>query len=243
MKHKYNLSRIMHRAHEIRRRYSYGGLSAVWSLCLSMAWDEAKNPLAAPAGEAATFEEFAQRVQYQARALSGEELYRWVSACVYKASTRSNPISFQDMEEVTQEAICKFLENTSSIQKLERTYNRCPVNLGVLVYRAAACALAWFRNQQGHFDDAREHIIEDGDGKQSGELEFVSSSQNMEDEVILDLDTAAAVNALPADVLAVYHMMVKGMTEQDMADRLGITKSSVHRRAVKVREALAGVVA
>lgn len=243
MKRKYNLSKIMRRAHEIYRRYSYGGLKAVWSLCLSMAWDEAKNPLAAPASEAATFEEFAQRVQFQARALSGDELTRWISACVYKASIRFGDIPFQDMEEITQEAICKFLEKVSDIHKLEKTYNRCPVDICVLVYRSAACALAWYKNQQGHFDEARERVIEDGDGKQSGELEFVSSPQNMEAEVVLDIDTAAVVNALPSDVLAVYHMMVHGMTEQDMADRLGMTKSSVHRRAVKVREALAGVVA
>lgn len=241
---KYNLSIIMRRAHEIRRAASYDGIPAHWPTCLSMAWEEAKAPNAAPMEEAQTV------TSYKLRAVStlrdAGDITAHARAAVYKAAKRDGEfLSLQDVEELGQDTILRVYESLTDSDKIERLFeSRGPVPFGLVVWRCARAAWAKHLYHTQKTAAAAERVIEDGEGNEVGEISMQASPINVE-EISISKATQESiwekVEELGDDVTAVFRLLVAGVTERDIAERLGMTKSGVHRRIVKAREAARAV--
>ena len=241
---KYNLHLIMSRAHEIRRANSYNGIPAHWPACLSLAWEEAKAPTAAPMEEAKTV------TSYKLRAVStlreAGDITAHARAAVYKAAKRDGELlSLQDVEELGQDTVLRVYESLTDAVKIERLFERhgaVPFNL--MVWRCARAAWAKHLYHAQKTAATAERVIEDSDGHKAGELSMVPSSIDVEDISITRVTQESIwekVEELGDDVAAVFRLLVAGVTERDIAARLGLTKAGVHRRIVKAREAARAV--
>lgn len=234
---KYNLSLIMRRAHELRRAASFDGIPAHWGACLAMAWEEAKAPAAAPMEEAQTV------TAYKLRAVStlrdAGDITTHARAAVYKAAKRDGEfLSSQDVEELGQDTILRVYESlTDGAERLFEKHGPVPFNL--VMWRCACAAWAKHLYHAQKAAAASERIIEDGEGNEVGEISMQPSPINVE-EISISKNLQEAiwekVEGLGADVAAVFRLLVAGVTERDIAERLGMTKASVHRRIIKARE-------
>lgn len=241
----YNFHLIMARAHEIHRAASFDGISAHWPACLSMAWEEAKAPTAAPMEEAQTV------TSYKLRAVStlkseGDTLTAHARAAVFKAAKRDGDfLSAQDVEELGQETILRVYESLTD--GAERTFEKHgPAPFNLIVWRCARAAWAKHLYNAQKSAAAEERVIEDGEGHEVGEISMQASPVNVEEIAIsksLQESIWEKVEELGEDVAAVFRLLVAGVTERDIAERLGMTKASVHRRIVKAREVARAVLA
>lgn len=260
---KYDISAIMRRAHDIRRANTYDGLRAVWGMCVAMAWEEAKNPAAAPLEDSQTAEEYVVRAAYQVRQIDGAALVKWMTAAARSAArweirraddpntyAQSNETVLwglyeQGLQDIAQDGCLRLYSLISDPARLEKIYyntteGRKPRALAQLVYSAARAACAKWRRDAVKFAASRERIIEDGEGHEMGELSNVADYRRDTAADGISRATLAAVREaveeLGEDVAAVFRLLVAGVTERDIAERLGMTKASVHRRIVKARE-------
>lgn len=242
---KYNLSLIMRRGHEIRRAASFDGIPAHWGACLAMAWEEAKEPTAAPMEEAETVASYALRASSTLKS-EGDTLTAHARAAVFKAAKRDRDfLSAQDVEELGQETIVRVYE--SLMDGVERTFEKHgPAPFNLVVWRCARAAWAKHLYNAQKSAAAEERVISDGDGNEVGEISMQASPVNVEEISIsnsLQESIWEKVEELGEDVAAVFRLLVAGVTERDIAERLNFTKASVHRRIVKAREAARQVLA
>ena len=264
---KYNVSAIMRRAHEIRRANSYDGIPAIWGMCVAMAWDEAKNPLAAPIECAANAEDYTARAAYQVSTLNPSALLNWMTAAARTAARweirrAADPNTYaqsnetilwglyeQGLNDIVQEGVCRLYELVSDPARMEKIYNSTPEGmtprpLSRLVSNSAQAACAKWRRDAVKYAAARERIIEDGEGHEMGEISNAAAQNDTAAEGISRASASAIwkkVEELGPDYLAVFQLLVKGVTERDIAERLGMTKSAVHRKIERARGVARGV--
>lgn len=239
---KYNLHLIMKRAHEIRRAASFGGISAHWPACLKMAWEEAKAPTAAPMEEAQTVTSY--KLRARAALTEAGDITTHARAAVCKAAKRDGEfLSIQDVEELGQDTILRVYESlTDGAERVFEKHGPVPFNL--IVWRCARAAWAKHLYHAQKTAAASERIIEDGEGHEVGEISMKASPINVEEISISRVTQETIwekVEELGDDVASVFRLLVAGVAERDIAERLGLTKASVHRRIVKAREAARAV--
>lgn len=233
---KYNLHLIMSRAHEIRRAASYDGIPAHWPTCLSMAWEEAKAPAAAPMEEAQTV------TAYKLRAVStlreAGDITAHARAAVYKAAKRDGELlNLQDVEELGQDTILRVYESlTDGAERVFEKHGPVPFNL--IVWRCARASWMRHKYQSAKAAIAAERIIEDGEGHEVGEISMQASPINVEEISIsknLQETIWKKVEELGDEISNIFRLLVAGVTERDIAERMGMSQPTVHRRIEKAR--------
>lgn len=117
------------------------------------------------------------------------------------------------------------LDTLEAIQTSRNRKGRLPLPLGVLMHRAAAEALR---------RSIRQEITNAGDNYETAAAGMASGADTAETSAVLD-----ALNSVTdPEQQAVLELLVQGLTVREIANAVGISRSSVQRRIDAIRAAI-----
>lgn len=256
---KYNLAAIMFRAWAIRKtaatEIGCKVSEVVWGLCLQQAWAEAEGENAA-VNASAVVNEWA--------AMNDNDKIRMMSACVRKAakneigySTEDHYLQFSevpaygcyrphDFDEFVSETAIRVLGKLGDIDKLTAANERRaakgkrPIRLVSIVYNAARASIAAIYYADAKHGAAYDREISDEDGNSASYLETMCSDthQDTERAAIIRAGLDSYREGLDEIGQKIMEMVIDGKTEREVGEAVGISNVAVHKRIVKMREAL-----
>ncbi len=256
---KYNLSDIMDRAWAIRKaaavKVGCKVSEVAWSECLKMAWAEAEG-VNAEVNAVAVINEWA--------AMSDADKIRMMSACIRKAakneigySTEDHYLQFSevpafgcyrphDFDEYVSETVIRVLGKLGDVEKLTATNERRaekgkrPIKLVSIVYNAARASIAAIYYQDAKHGAAYDWEISDGDGNSASYLETMCGDGHQDTERAATIRAGLKNYKKTLDEIGkqIMEMVIDGKTEREIGKAVGISNVAVHKRIVKMREAL-----
>lgn len=259
MKKSYNLSGIMSRAWSIRKNAAEEigckVSEVIFSECLKMAWAEAEGQHAS-ANAAAVVNEWA--------AMNEGEQVAMMQRCIRKAakneigySTEDHYLQFSevpafgcyrphDFDEFVSETCCRVLSTLGNLDKLTATNERRasqhkrPIRLVSIVYNAARASIAAIYYGDSKHAAAGDWEIEDSDGNAASYLETMCGDGHQDTERAAIIRAALKSYSDSCDDIGrqVLQMVIEGKTEREIGKAVGMSGVAVHKRIVKMREAL-----
>lgn len=238
---KYNLKKIMSRAWEIYRAADMGdGIRPIFSLCLSMAWDEAKN------NGSRIVSEWSEKGQ--------AEQLEMIRANVKKASKSETAnydpdyirwfMRYHDLDGFVSDAWLLLSDRLDpdyldGLNERRRAAGKESITLGSLVYRAAKDAVRKALRADRKHGVASSMTAEDKDGDEVDFLDTVANSGADEaDSTVLRVALEQFVNGRDDVDRQIIECKRDNMSEREIAAVVGMSCVAVHKRIVKIRAAL-----
>lgn len=259
MKKSYNLSGIMSRAWSIRKNAAEEigckVSEVIFSECLKMAWAEAEGQHAST-NAAAIVNEW--------QAMSETEQRDMVKRNIRKAakneigySTEDHYLQFSevpafglfrdhDFDEFISESYLRILPKLADIDGLaalnERraSQHKRPIRLVSVVYNAARASIAAICYGDSKHSAAYDFEISDEDGNAASYLETMCGDKHQDTERAAIIRAALKSYSDSCDDIGrqVLQMVIEGKTEREIGKAVGMSGVAVHKRIVKMREAL-----
>lgn len=246
---KYDVKSIMCKAWSIYRAADHGdGLKPVFALCLSMAWENAKNQ--------------PENVLEQWNSMEPKAQLSLLTACVKKSAkdeiARSTGdhympfyetvawfLNFHGLDALVNEAWVNMAEKMSAeyLDKLnaKRAKNgKVNISLVALAYRSASQAIkAVYRDDLKH-GRARVYDFTDKDGTRRDYLEAMASTgrDETQHDAVLKLALDEFLNGRDETDRMIVECRRDGYTEREIAAVVGMTCAAVHFRIDKLRAGL-----
>ncbi len=254
----FDLSSIMSRAWHIYRDNSDPQMKAIFSVCLEMAWAEAKGQYS---------KEYAEKTIQEWHALTHNEQVKLMTACIRKAAKNDIGYTSKDRYRQYDEVVAWTLRgqdfdafvsetwlrvtNALSVSKLAEVNQKRaaqfkkPISLISLIYNAARASIA-----KVHYDDIKHskadvRTVTDEKSIEHCYVETMVSSKrdNTETAAIIRADMAAFLTArdsVDADIIAGLWL---GMTMREIGVRVQMSHVAVKKRIDKMRLALRDMLA
>lgn len=249
---KYNVKSIMSRAWAIYHETDKGdGLRPVFSLCLAMAWEDAKNT--------------PENILHQWAAMDTKAQINMLTANIKKAAKNEIGYSTEDHYAEFNETVAWFLNHhgidglvneawVKLAERLDTDYldklnakraasGKVNISLVALVYRSAKDAIrAVYRDDIKH-GRARVHEITDKNGESRDYLDTMASTGKDETASTATLRVALEqfVNSRDEIDRMIIECKRDNYTEREIAEVVGINRAAVHKRIDKMREALRNI--
>lgn len=249
---KYNVKSIMSRAWAIYHETDKGdGLRPVFSLCLAMAWEDAKNT--------------PENILRQWAAMDTKAQINMLTANIKKAAKNEIGYSTEDHYAEFNETVAWFLNHhgieglvneawVKLAERLDADYldklnakraasGKVNISLVALVYRSAKDAIrAVYRDDIKH-GRARVHEITDKNGESRDYLDTMASTGKDETASTATLRVALEqfVNSRDEIDRMIIECKRDNYTEREIAEVVGINRAAVHKRIDKMREALRNI--
>lgn len=233
----FDLRSIMCRAWEIYHEADQGdGLRPVFSLCLAMAWEDAKN---AP-----------KNIIHQWTEMTDAAQIKLLTANVKKAirNETAGILTFSGLHEIdafVNEAWIKIAERLDPeyLDKLNAkraAAGKQNISLVALAYRAAKDAVRVVYRDDAKRENARVREITDTNGERRDYLETMASTGRDETGNAATLRTALEqfINSRDEIDRTIIDCKRDDFTEREIAEVVGMTCAAVHKRIVRLREAL-----
>jgi RNA polymerase sigma factor (sigma-70 family) len=181
-------------------------------------------------------------------ALTPKEQEGFCTACVKRAIRQGRTLKpGYDLDDATQEAFVRVLERLADVERLEANCKRReaqgkPDTLASLVCRAANSTLQFIAYNSGKHSKDTSRTIHDQDGNELDLLETVPSMDDTEREAILRTDLRRFIAERDAIDQWIISRRADGLTEREIAAGIGISNVAVHKRLVKLQQALRAVI-
>lgn len=245
---KYNTKEIMCKAWEIYRATDQGdGIRPIFSLCLKMAWENAKN---AP-----------ERVMESWRAMTEMQQYNMLKANVRRAakdeikySTEDHYNEFNedvawlmqshDLDGFVNDAWLKLAEaldedHLEELNERRAEAGKMNISLVSLVYRAAAYAIRSVYRAEIKHVRARVQVVKDKNGDEVEYIDTMASSRrdNTEAAAMAAVGLEQFLNSRDEIDRIIIEAKRDGYTQKEIAAMVGISDVAIHKRMKKIRAA------
>ncbi len=259
MKKVYNLSAIMVRAWAIRKAAALEMgckvSDVVMGECLRMAWAEADGQNAAVN---------AADVVKTWQAMTGEEQDTMIRRCVRKAAKNEIGYSVEDkylqfsevpafgchrphdFDEFVSESwlrVAKAIDDgdrlTAANQRRAAQFKK-PLTLVSLVYNAARASIAAIYYGDAKHSVACDFDVTDDDGNAASYVETMAADNRQNTERAATIRAMLQEYSDSCDEIGrrVLQMVIEGKTEREIGKAVGMSGPAVHKRIMKMREAL-----
>lgn len=245
----YNLKNIMRNAWTIYHNANKGdGLKPIFSMCLSMAWDEAKNNTAATVSRWENMKN-AEQVEYLRRAVKraakDEIAYSTEDKYLQYMDTVAWFLNMHNLDEFVSEAWIK-LQTALDPEKLEaRNARRVAagknrVKLSSLIYESCIHAINRIWRQDVKHGKAQVKTITDKAGNSYSYIDTMASSRidGTEAKALGRVVVAEFLESRDNTDRIIIEMIRDGYKGKEIAAAVGISAPAVTKRLNKIREAL-----